>query len=135
MTVVKPVVEEQVCLNIYYVNGHQSNKSFVVFKCSTTGNDMHNDTITGESGCIDVDPHPSYDILITDKDAEEEILTTPAFIITGVFVPNDTQYLSTTALITNTPSGWFEVTVTLVLCLELCYCHLISCGIVLFKHQ
>ena len=105
---VEPVVEEQVCLNIYYVNGHESDKSYVVFKCSITGNSMHNATITGKLGCIAVDPHPSYDILITDKDAEENILSIPAFIIPGVFVPNDTQYLTTTVLITNSPSGWFE---------------------------
>lgn len=115
---VEPVVEEQVCLDIYYVNGHESDKSYVVFKCSITGKSMHNDTITGESGCIDVDPHSSYDILITDKDAEEEIFSIPAIIIPGVSVPNDIQLLTATISITNIPSGWFEVTVTLVLCLE-----------------
>ena len=104
-TVKEPVVDKQVCLNISYVNGHESDKSYVVFKCSITGKSMHNDTITGKSGCINVDPHPSYDILVTDKDAEEEIFSIPAFIITGVFVPNDTQNLTTTTLITNTPSG------------------------------
>ena len=113
---VEPGVAEQVCLNIYYVYGHKSNKSYVVFKSSMTGKSMHNDTITGPSGCVNLVPHPSYEILITDKDAEKKILSTPAFIITGVSVLKNTQYPTTTALITNTPSGWFKVTVaTLVL--------------------
>ena len=106
---VEPVVDEQVCLNIYYIYGHKSNESYVVFKSSITGNSIHDDTITGPLGCVNLDPYPSYDILITDKDAEKEILSTPAFIITGVFVLKNTQYLTTTALITNTPSGWFKV--------------------------
>ena len=51
---------------------------------------MHNATILGSSGCITVDPHPAYDILITDEDAEDEIYTIAAFTIPGVFVPNIT---------------------------------------------
>ena len=87
--VTESVINGQVCLDINYINGHEPNpNSFVVFRCSITRSYMHNATISGILGCITVDPHPAYVVLITDEDAKEEIDTTAAVIITGVFVPN-----------------------------------------------
>ena len=85
------VINGQVCLDIKYVEGHEPNpKSAVAFRCSITGSYMHNATILGSLGCITVDPHPSYDILITDEDAKDEIHTIAAVTILGVSVPNIT---------------------------------------------
>ena len=94
------VINGQVCLDIKYVEGHEPNpESSVAFRCSITGTYMHNAKILGSSGCITVDPHPAYDILITDEDAEDKIYTTAAVTITGVFVPNIT---TTTPSVTHT---------------------------------
>ena len=96
------VINGQVCLDIDYVEGHETDpKSSVAFRCfKAEGSCMHNATINGSSGCITVDPHPAYDILITDKDAEEEIDTIAAVTIPGVFVPNITT--TTTPSVTST---------------------------------
>ena len=95
------VINGQVCLDIKYVEGHEPNpKSSVAFRCTMTGSYMHNATIDGRSDCITVDPHPAYDVLITDEDAEEEIDTTAAVTIPGVFVPNITT--TTTLSVTST---------------------------------
>ena len=92
------------CLDIKYVEGHEPDpESSVAFWCSTTKACMHNAIILGSSGCItDVDPHPAYDILITDEDAEDEIHTTAAVTITGVFVPNTTTTTFTTPSVSST---------------------------------
>ena len=92
------VINGQVCLDIKYVRGHEPDpRSSVAFWCSITRSYVHNATILGSSGCITVDPHPAYDILITDEDAKDEIDKIAAVTITGVFVPNTTTTPSVTA--------------------------------------
>ena len=95
------VINGQVCLDIKYVKGHEPDpESSVTFWCSITGSYLHNATINGSSGCIIVDPHSTYDILITDEDAEDEIYSIAAVTIPGVSVPGITT--TTTPSITST---------------------------------
>ena len=60
----------RVCLSVEYVEGHvEPASSFILFRCSTTGIE-HNGTIDQTTGCIEVDPHSSYTIIVTDNDSE-----------------------------------------------------------------
>lgn len=82
------------CLVVTYVEGHvQPARSFILFRCSTTGTNMHNGTIDQNVNCMEVDPHPSYNIIVTDNDDDaEEVINgvngaTAPVIIIGVSVP------------------------------------------------
>ena len=87
------------CLDVTYVLGHaEPARSFILFICNTTGNDMYNGTINETANCIEVDPHPSYNILVTDNDpdAVEQVINSAVAPVTimGVVVPNFTATVS-----------------------------------------
>ena len=89
----------RVCLNVTYVEGHaEPASSYILFICSTTGINMYNGTIDQTENCMKVDPHPSYDILVTDADAAEQVINDAVapVTITGVVVPNFTATASAT---------------------------------------
>ena len=80
----------RVCLSVEYVEGHvEPASSFILFRCSSTGTE-HNGTIHQTAGCIEVDPNPSYTIIATDADAEEDINVVAPVTITEVSVPDFT---------------------------------------------
>ena len=92
-----PVVNGRVCFNITYVKGHALPASaFILFRCTTNGTDMSEKTIIGISDCMEVDPHPSYTIIVTDADAEEDINVVAPVTITNVSVPSFTIVASST---------------------------------------
>ena len=92
----------RVCLSVEYVEGHvELASSFILFRCSTTGTE-HNGTIDQTAGCIEVDPNPSYTIIATDADAEEDINVVAPVTITGVSVPATTSSTQNTVSSSNT---------------------------------
>ena len=75
----------RVCFNVTYVEGHvRPARSFSLFQSSTN---VHNGTIDQADKCVEVAPHPSYTIKITDEDAKDEIDTVAPVTILGVAVP------------------------------------------------
>ena len=102
----------RVCLDVTYVEGHvQPASSYILFRCSTTGSNVHNGTINQTANCMKVDPNPSYTIIVTDDDADaEEVISSVAPVtILGVAVPEYTVILSSStapgATPTPTPTG------------------------------
>ena len=92
----------RVCLSVEYVEGHvEPASSFILFRCSTTGTD-HNGTIDQTAGCIEVDPNPSYTIIVTDADAKEDINVVAPVTITGVSIPATTSSTQITVSSSNT---------------------------------
>ena len=90
------IENRRVCLSAEYVEGHvEPASSFILFRCSMTGTE-HNGTIDQTAGCIAVDPNPSYTIIVTDADAEEDINVVAPVTITGVSVPDVTTTTSST---------------------------------------
>ena len=86
----------RVCLSVEYVEGHvEPASSFILFRCNSIPAEHHG-TIDQTAVCIEVDPNPSYTIIVTDADAEEDINVVAAVTITGVSVPDVTTTTSST---------------------------------------
>ena len=104
---VDSVMNGRVCLTVDYVKGHETH-CFVRLTSTQTGIE-YNGTIEGTSGCIDVPPDESYDLIATDGDAVDDVNIAVPVRIPNILVPNYTAAPSITTYITpiaTPPPGW-----------------------------